>query len=42
MILTRGFSFKSNEKLDMTMGLNEISALDVINNFKRIRFKINN
>ena len=28
----RGFSFKSNKKLDMTMGLNEISALDVINN----------
>ena len=28
----RGFSFKSNKKLNMTMGLNEISALDVINN----------
>ena len=30
--LERGFSFKSNKKLNMTMGLNEISALDVINN----------
>ena len=28
----RGFSFKSNKKLSMTMGLNEISALDAINN----------
>ena len=28
----RGFSFKSNKKLNMTMGLNEISALEVINN----------
>ena len=30
--LSRGFSFKSNKKLDMGMGLNEITALDVINN----------
>ncbi len=30
--LERGFSFKSNKRLNMTMGLNEISALDVINN----------
>ena len=30
--LERGFSFKSKKKLNMTMGLNEISALDVINN----------
>ena len=29
--LERGFSFKSEKKLNMTMGLNEISALDVIN-----------
>ncbi len=28
----RGFSFKSEKKLDMAMGLNEISAFDVINN----------
>ena len=27
----RGFSFKSNKKLNMTMGLNEITALDAIN-----------
>ena len=30
--LDRGFSFKSVKKLNMTMGMNEISALDVINN----------
>ena len=30
--LERGFSFKSNNTLDMTMGLNKISALEVINN----------
>ena len=30
--LKRGFSFKSDEKLNMAMGLNEISALEVINN----------
>jgi 16S rRNA (cytosine1402-N4)-methyltransferase len=30
--LDRGFSFKSNKGLNMSMGLNEISALDVINN----------
>ena len=29
--LDRGFSFKSKKKLDMAMGLNDISALDVIN-----------
>ena len=31
--LSRGFSFKSHEKLDMCMGLSEISAEDVINNY---------
>ncbi len=30
--LDRGFSFKSNKKLDMAMGLNETTAFDVINN----------
>ncbi len=30
--LNRGFSFKSKNKLDMTMGLNKISAFDVLNN----------
>ena len=30
--LSRGFSYKSRKNLDMAMGLNEISALDVINN----------
>lgn len=29
--LNRGFSFKSKKGLDMKMGLNEISALDVVN-----------
>jgi len=31
--LKRGFSFKSKNKLDMCMGLNSTTALDVINNF---------
>ena len=30
--LNRGFSFKSNKNLNMSMGLNEISALDAVNN----------
>ena len=30
--LNRGFSFKSKKQLNMTMGLNEITALEVINN----------
>ena len=30
--LERGFSFKSKKKLDMSMGLNKISAFNVINN----------
>ena len=34
--LDRGFSFKSNKKLNMTMGLNEISALDAVNNLSEI------
>ena len=37
--LDRGFSFKSNKKLNMTMGLNEISALDVINNLSETDLK---
>ena len=37
--LNRGFSFKSNEKLDMTMGLNKVSALDVVNNLSEINLK---
>ena len=36
----RGFSFKSKEKLDMTMGLNEISAFDVINNLSEKDLKL--
>ena len=30
--LERGFSFKSDKQLDMAMGLNNISALDAVNN----------
>ena len=37
--LDRGFSFKSNKKLNMTMGINEISALDVINNLSEFDLK---
>ncbi len=35
----RGFSFKSEKKLDMSMGLNEISALEVINNLSETNLK---
>ena len=31
--LDRGFSFNSKSKVDMRMGLNSISAHEVINNF---------
>ena len=36
----RGFSFKSNKKLNMTMGLNEISALEAINNLSEKDLKL--
>ncbi len=35
----RGFSFKSKNKLDMSMGINEISALDVINKLSEQNLK---
>jgi 16S rRNA (cytosine1402-N4)-methyltransferase len=38
--LDRGFSFKSDKQLNMTMGLNEISALDVINNLSELDLKL--
>jgi|TARA_B100001063_G_scaffold235770_1_gene254751 16S rRNA (cytosine1402-N4)-methyltransferase len=38
--LSRGFSFKSDKRLDMEMGLNKISALDVINNLSEIDLKL--
>ncbi len=38
--LNRGFSFKSKTKLDMAMGLNEVSALEVINNLTEIDLKL--
>tara|TARA_A100001015_G_scaffold305231_1_gene397635 strand:- start:3156 stop:4121 length:966 start_codon:yes stop_codon:yes gene_type:complete len=37
--LNRGFSFKSDKKLDMSMGLNKISAFDVINNLNEADLK---
>ena len=38
--LDRGFSFKSKKKLNMTMGLNEISALDALNNLSEANLKL--
>ena len=38
--LDRGFSFKSNKKLNMTMGLNEISALEAVNNLSEVELKL--
>ncbi len=37
--LDRGFSFRSNKRLNMTMGLNEISALDAVNNLSEADLK---
>ena len=37
--LKRGFSFKSENNLDMCMGINEISALDVINKLSEKNLK---
>ena len=38
--LERGFSFKSDKNLDMSMGLNEISAQDAINNLSELELKL--
>ena len=38
--LERGFSFKSHKKLNMTMGLNEISALEAVNNLSEKDLKL--
>jgi 16S rRNA (cytosine1402-N4)-methyltransferase len=38
--LERGFSFKSHQKLDMSMGLNKITALEVINNLSEKDLKL--
>ena len=38
--LERGFSFKSINKLNMKMGLNETSALDVVNNMSELDLKL--
>ena len=37
--LDRGFSFKSDKKLDMSMGLNDTSAFEVINNLSEQNLK---
>ncbi len=38
--LERGFSFKSDTKLNMTMGLNEITALEAVNNLSEKNLKL--
>ena len=38
--LERGFSFKSSKNLDMSMGLSQISAQDVINNLSELDLKL--
>ncbi len=38
--LKRGFSFKSKDKLDMTMGLSDISAQEVVNNLSETQLKL--
>ena len=40
MDLSRGFSFKSKDKIDMKMGLSAISAEDVINNYEESKLKL--
>ncbi len=38
--LTRGFSFKSKDALDMSMGLTNLSAEEVINNYSEKKLKV--
>ena len=38
--LDRGFSFKWTERLDMSMGINQISAQDAINNLSELDLKL--
>tara|TARA_X000000368_G_scaffold237716_1_gene187739 strand:- start:765 stop:1778 length:1014 start_codon:yes stop_codon:yes gene_type:complete len=38
--LERGFSFKSNKKLDMSMGLSNISAEEVVNRYSEKKLKL--
>ena len=40
MDLSRGFSFKSKEKIDMNMGLSSISAEEILNNFDEKSLKL--
>ena len=37
--LSRGFSFHSQDKLDMTMGLSDFSAVEAVNNLSEIQLK---
>ena len=36
----RGFSFKSKENLDMTMGLTDVSAEEVVNNLSETQLNL--
>ena len=38
--LSRGFSFRSNETLDMKMGLSSFSAQEAINNLSEAQLKL--
>ena len=40
LMVDNGFSFRSNKELDMAMGLNEISALNVINSLSEKNLKL--
>ena len=37
--MSRGFSFKSKKKLDMSMGLTKLNAIDIINNLSEDQLK---
>ena len=39
-MILRGFSFKSKDKLDMTMGLSNISPQDEVNNLSENELKL--
>ena len=38
--LERGFSFRSKKKLDMTMGLSDTTAFEVVNNLSEKELKL--
>ena len=39
-MISKSFSFKSKEKLDMSMGLSKLSAQDVINNLSEKKLRL--